>query len=229
MRRVLLLAGLVLAVAAPADALAANQTVNGLDGTTGLWSPENVSVHVGDTVTWSFASTTQAHNVAANSANWTLTSPIQVAHPDVTYTFTTAGTYAFVCQVHPDTMKGTVSVDTTPPPPPPLSEQPFPNDQTPPAVLEITDEQRPALSRVRAAAIAHGARIRFRTSEPGRVTVRVEHGKRTVATRTVRVRRAGTKSLRVRGLRAGTYRIEVLARDLAGNRSRVKRAVVTVH
>jgi plastocyanin len=223
----LALFAIALLLLAPASAVAADQTVHGQDGTTGLWSPANVSVRVGDTVTWDFSDTSQAHNVASNSSNWTLTSPIQVAHPPVSFTFTQAGTYDFVCNVHPDTMKGTVSVDAPPPPPPPLSEQPFPNDQSAPTVLELTDNRRPALSRVHASRIAHGVRVRFRASEPGRVTVRVRHGK-TLKIRTVRVRRAGVKSLRVRGLAAGTYTITLRARDLAGNRSRARHARVTV-
>jgi plastocyanin len=225
--RLALLVVAAFVLGAPASAFAADQTVHGQDGTSGQWSPTNVSVHVGDTVTWDFADTSQAHNVASNSSNWTLTSPIQTHHPPVSFTFTAAGTYDFVCNVHPDTMKGTVSVDAPPPPPPPLSEQPFPNDQHAPTVLEVTDNRRPAVTRVHASRIAHGVRVRFRTSEPGRVTIRVRHGK-TLKVRTVRVRRAGVKTLRVRGLAAGDYTITLRARDLAGNRSRAKRARVTV-
>jgi hypothetical protein len=115
-----------------------------------------------------------------------------------------------------------------PPPPPPLSEQPLPNDQTTPVVLELTDEARPRLRSVRVKRIAHGARVRFRLSEPGSVTVRAKRGGQTVKARSLRVRRAGTRTLSLRGLRAGSYRIEVLARDLAGNRSRVAHARLTV-
>jgi plastocyanin len=228
MRRALLAAAFLLAT--PASAFAADTTVKGLDGTTGLWEPANVSVHVGDTVTWDFSSTTAAHNVASSSSNWSLSSPIKTnpGHEPVSYTFTAAGTYSFVCNVHPDTMKGTVSVDTAPPPPPPLSEQPFPNDQPAPTVLEVTDHTRPALTRVRVSRIARGVQVRFKSSEPARVTVKVKRGKRTVKTRAVRVRRAGSRTARVRGLRAGHYRVELRARDLGGNRSRLKRARVTV-
>jgi plastocyanin len=225
-RAVLVACTVALLCAGPASA--ANQTITALDATTGAWSPTNVQIHVGDTVTWSFAGTTQAHNVASDSANWTLSSPIQVNHPAVTYTFTAAGTYAFVCNVHPSTMTGTVSVDTGPPPPPPLSEQPFDNDQSAPTVLEITDETRPQLSRVHAAAIARGLRVRFHVNEPGRVTVRIKRGKKTVRTRTVSMRRASTRTLKVRGLAAGRYRVDVIAHDLGGNRSRAKHARVTV-
>jgi plastocyanin len=217
------------AIAPAATASAADQTVQAVDAANGAWSPANVSVDAGDTVTWSFAGTGMAHNVESDSPNWTLASPISTNHPPVSYTFTAAGSYAFICRVHPTTMKGTVTVgNAPPPPPPPLSEQPFENDQPAPTVLEITDETRPTLSRVRAARIAHGVRVRFRVSEPARVTVRVKRGRRLVASRTVRLAGAGSRTVKLRGLRAGSYRVEVLARDSADNRSRLKRARVTV-
>ena len=67
------------------------------------------------------------------SANWIVPpSPIGVAGAaGVSTVHAQPGTYAFVCQVHPDTMIAATVVDrraTPPPPPPPLSEQPFAND-----------------------------------------------------------------------------------------------------
>jgi plastocyanin len=220
------------ALAAAPPALAANADVQATDGPTGIndnsWSPSSVKVNVGDTVTWHF-NTVASHNVRSTSPNWSIETPFRHAgDPPATYTFTAQGTYDFVCGLHSE-MTGRVTVgNPPPPPPPPLSEQPFPNDQPAPSVLEITDEQRPELSRVHAGRIAGGVRVRFRLNEPGRVTVRVKRGGKTVRTRTVRVGRAASRSLRLRRLRAGTYRVELLARDLAGNRSRVKRARVTV-
>jgi plastocyanin len=231
-RRAALIA-LAAALALPASAAAADQTVQAVDATLS-WSPATVTVKAGESVTWTFAGTSQAHNVASSSSNWSLTTPIQAGHPPVSYTFAAPGTYSFVCNVHPSTMTGTVTVTDAsgnpppPPPPPPPGEQPFPNDQSPPTVIEVSDTQRPRLTRVRAARIARGVRVRFHVSEPSRVTVRVRHGSRAVRTRTVTLRRAGTRALRVRGLRAGTYRVDVLARDVALNRSKLKRARVTV-
>jgi hypothetical protein len=69
--------------------------------------------------------------------------------------------------------------------------------------------------------------VRFRLSEPARVTIKVKRGRRTVKTKRVNARK-GTRSATVRGLRAGRYRIEVRARDLAGNPSRVRRARLSV-
>jgi hypothetical protein len=126
-------------------------------------------------------------------------------------------------------MIGTVTVTDAsgnpppPPPPPPPAQQPWPNDQKPPAVLEITDDDPPVLSRVR----VRGTRVRFRLSEAGRVAIKVKRGGRTVKTRRASARR-GTNSVTLRGLRAGRYRVEVRAWDLARNHSRLKRARLTV-
>ena len=229
MRRFLLL-GVAALLAFPAAASAADQTVQAVDATL-AWSPANVAVKPGESVTWMFTGTSQAHNVASNSANWTFTTPIQTNHAPVTYTFPALGQYAFICNVHSG-MTGTVSVtaDGTLPgtPPPPPGEQPFPNDQPPPAAIEVSDTKRPRLSRVHAGRIALGVRVRFHVSEPGRVTVRVRRGHRVVRTKTVRLRGAATRTLRLHGLPAASYRVEVSARDSALNRSRVKRARVTV-
>jgi hypothetical protein len=81
---------------------------------------------------------------------------------------------------------------------------------------------------VRVRGIARGARVHVHVNEPGRVTIRARRGHRVVRTRTLTLRRAATRTVRLHGLRAGAYRIEILARDLAGNRSRVRRAHLTV-
>jgi hypothetical protein len=92
----------------------------------------------------------------------------------------------------------------------------------------VTDETRPRLTRVRVRGVARGARVRLHVNEPGRITVRARRGGHVVRSRTVTLRRAATRTVALHGLRAGAYRIEVLARDLAGNRSRVRRAHLTV-
>ena len=81
---------------------------------------------------------------------------------------------------------------------------------------------------MRVRAVRNGARVRFRLSERARVSVRFELAGITVKTAR-RTFRAGRRGLIVRDRRMhGRYRVEVVARDLAGNRSRVKRARVTV-
>ena len=197
------------------------------------WEPSVVEVKVGDVVTWSFAGTTSPHNVVSDSSNWSLATPFLVAGPDTPQPFNTPGTYAFVCQLHRQTMTGTIRVtDATgaappPLPPPPLSEQPFVNDLPAPATLEVRDTVAPKLDRVRVTRVRKGAKVRVRLSEAGKVAVKLTRGK-SVKRRTVRVRK-GTSSFRVVGLRPGTYRVQVTATDLAGNAAAApKRARVTV-
>jgi plastocyanin len=232
-RRALLVVTLVLAGAPPASAQGpVYQAVDGRSAEEhNRWEPgTEVTVQVGDTVTWRYDGTILAHNVKSTSANWNLdtAASTQDATP-VTYTFATEGTYTFICRFHGDTMTGQVKVgNPPPPPPPPLSEQHWVNDQQAPPRFEVGDQKRPRLTRVRAVTVRDGARVRFRLSERARVTVRFKLAGVTV-NRVRRTFRAGRGSLVVRNRRMhGRYRIELMARDLAGNRSRVKHASVTV-
>ena len=231
MRARIAAAGAFAALVAAPPAFAADAEVRAVDGATGTtnsWSPNAVSVNAGEKVTWRFDGTATAHNVRSASPNWQLDSPFGVAGPPVEYTFTAAGFYDFVCGLHPE-MTGRVTVgNPPPPPPPPLSEQPFANDQPAPTVFEVTDARRPRLTRVRAAGLDGATRVRFRLDEAGRVTVRLVRGKRTVRRQGLTLRRAGTGIVTLRDLAAGTYRVEVRARDLARNRSRLKRVQVAV-
>ena len=214
---------------APA-AYAQGKTVQGLDvgATSGRWDPPEVAVKVGEAVTWRWDGTISPRNV--KSAVW------PADQGDVSgfiHTFTVPGDYPFRCQFHA-AMTGKVTVTDAsgspppPPPPPPLSEQYWANDQQAPTVFERPDEIRPRLGGVRAAAVRNGARVRFRLSERARVTVRLKLAGLTVKSAR-RSFRAGRRSLVVRDRRLdGRYRIEVVARDLAGNRSRVRRASVRV-
>jgi plastocyanin len=223
-------------------AAAAGQTVQAVDGTgtpanPDRWTPAEVTITAGQSVTWSFAGTAGFHNVQSDPANGTFwafdNGAPGVAKPPASYRFDAPGIYAFLCLAHGSTMTGRVTVTDAsgapppPPPPPPLSQQPWANDQQPPSTLEVRDRERPRLTRVRAAAIASGARVRFRLSEAGRVTIEVKRGGRTVRTKRARAR-SGVQAVSVRGLRAGRYRIEVRARDLSGNRSPERRARLTV-
>jgi plastocyanin len=219
----------VAALAAAPSAFAQAPVIQAVDDLTGgnqnRWTPDAVTVQVGDTVTWRFG-TQLAHNVKSTAGNWNIDTPASTQDGrDVTYTFAAEGTYDFVCKFHADTMQGRVTVGSPPPPPPPpLSEQPFANDQSAPSIFEVVDEKRPRLSRVRVRSVRNGARVRFRLSERARVSVRFKFGGLTVKSAR-RTFRAGTHRLTVRDRRMrGRYRIDVFARDLAGNRSRVRHA-----
>lgn len=231
-----LLAG---ALTVPGAALAADTTISAVDATPAApnnnrWSVSEVTVKVGDTVSWSFAGTTLLHNVKSDSANWSLSTPFAVAGPTASQRFTAAGTYAFVCELHRSTMTGVVKVTgdsgepPPPPPPPPLSEQPYANDTPPLTVFELRDTVAPKLDRVDVSRASRGVRVRFRLSEDGKVAVKLSRNGRVVKTRTAEVD-AGTGALTVSGLKAGTYRVQVSAKDLAGNAAaKVVRDTVTV-
>ena len=237
------LAGALAALAALAGAPAAfaqGGVVQAVDGTdadnyNNRWSPTAVTIKAGETVTWSFTGTTVFHNVASSGSNWSFRNGNPaIAPPPASFTFSTPGTYRFVCEIHATTMVGDVVVTDAsgtpppPPPPPPPSRQPWPNDQPAPSVLEVTDEKPPRLSRVRVAAVRNGARVRFRLSERARVRVRFKRAGLTVKSAR-RTFRAGTRRMTVRDRRLrGRYRIEILATDLGGNRSRLKRARLTI-
>jgi len=228
-----LAAGLVFAPAASAA------TVQAVDGTAAdnynnRWTPQTTTIAVGESVTWSFTGTSALHNVASSGANWSFRNGDPGSgSPPASYTFTTPGTYRFICEVHATTMFGDVLVTDAsgnpppPPPPPPLSEQPFPNDAGPPSAFEVDDALAPRLTRLAPRSWHGGARLRFRLDEPAVVTVRATRARVTVKrTRAMLLR--GRRTLTVRHLRAGRYVLLVSARDLAGNRSRVRRVRVTV-
>jgi plastocyanin len=235
MRRLLALGVLAsLGLAAPASA--AEVAINGTAALT--WDPQDVAVAVGDSVTWQFPDTTQAHNINSDGADvddpdWTaFKHDTALPAPPQTFTFKTAGTYKFICTVHSTTMFGTVTVGAAAPPPPrviPLSEQPFGNDAGPLGALERVDEDKaaPRLSSVSARRTARGAvRVRFRVSEES--TVRVRLKRRGRVAKTVSDDAEGVGALRVSGLKAGRYRIDVLATDIAGNKSSRKKVALTV-
>jgi PKD repeat protein len=85
------------------------------------------------------------------------------------------------------------------------------------------DTLAPAISRLRV--LPRRRLIRFRLSEPARVTIRVMRSSRPRLDRSIRVRaRRGANTVRlprrlVRALRPGRYRIKVSARDAAGNQA----------
>ncbi|MGE5594600.1 MAG: plastocyanin/azurin family copper-binding protein [Hyphomicrobiales bacterium] len=72
-------------------------------GSDWYWSPSSVTVTPGSTVTWTWSGT---HNVVVQGL---LNSDIG-ADASASFTFGSAGTYAFYCALHPTTMAGTVIV-----------------------------------------------------------------------------------------------------------------------
>jgi plastocyanin len=65
------------------------------------FSPASETISVGDSVTWT--NTDQApHNVTTTSGPVSIQSPTLNTGQSWSYTFTTAGTYSYICSIHPD-------------------------------------------------------------------------------------------------------------------------------
>lgn len=72
-----------------------------------IWSPSAVTIAPGGTVTWSWTEPVQPHNVAGT--DFPLSSAVSKSG-SASHTFTAPGVYHFVCEIHPDSMTGTVTV-----------------------------------------------------------------------------------------------------------------------
>jgi plastocyanin len=222
--------GLALALVAAVPAAAAEIHVQGLGES---WTPAKITATAGDTVVWSFPNPAEVHNVQADvqpgTANWTFETQASMPAQTASFKFEAEGIYQFKCMVHP-AMIGDVTVgNPPPPPPPPLSEQPFPNDTPSPIALESVglDTTRPTLRSVRVQRMKRGAKISFRVSEQSVVTVRFKRGGKVVKTATLDAYKSYRGKFR-KGLRAGRYRVELRAEDVAGNRSALRTARVTL-
>ncbi|WP_067861407.1 cupredoxin domain-containing protein [Nocardia shimofusensis] len=89
-----------------APAAAAAVTVNVDDM---AFSPGNVTVRVGDTVTWTFADSVPHSVQGIGDKAMGINSPI-LTTGEWSYTFTVPGEYRYLCSLHPD-MRGTVTVE----------------------------------------------------------------------------------------------------------------------
>jgi len=140
------------------------------------FGPQTITVHVGDTVTWTNAGPTP-HTATANDG--TFNTGTLKAGQSGSHTFTTAGTFAYHCTLHPF-MRGTVQVvaaATSAPPPAPAATAPAAPATAAPAphvpAAAPTAPARPPLPRtgldaawlaaVGAASLALGLVLRART------------------------------------------------------------------
>ena len=73
------------------------------------FSPSTITVRVGESVTWLFDQPDAPHNVRSTSGPTSIDSGTPQGKGTFRYTFTTVGTYKYMCQVHPN-MRGTVVV-----------------------------------------------------------------------------------------------------------------------
>jgi plastocyanin len=223
------LAGLALSVL---PALAADQTVT---VSSNEFTPVNVTIEQGDTVTWSNSG--GSHNVRFDDGSFE-----QPPSPDSSgwtreRTFATAGTFSYYCEQHIGSgMTGTVTVNpsgtgttTGPPPTPPAA------DTTRPAIARLSLSRK--RFRVAPARARQGTSFRFRLSEIADVRIaiaRVIKGRKRTRYRVVGViaradRPSGANTIRFNGrfgrtrLAVGRFRATITATDAAGNASLARR------
>jgi plastocyanin len=72
------------------------------------YNPPTLTVSAGSSVTWAWDSNGEPHTVTFD-ADPNQTSGVK-SSGTYEHTFATAGTFAYHCQVHPTTMKGTITV-----------------------------------------------------------------------------------------------------------------------
>lgn len=97
---------LVMAALGAGPASAADVTVQQVTGN--LFSPANVTIDVGDTVTWVNADSVAPHTVTANDGSFD--SGLMANGATFARTFNSSGTFAYRCTFHPPGMVGTVTV-----------------------------------------------------------------------------------------------------------------------
>ncbi|MFI9810983.1 cupredoxin domain-containing protein [Saccharothrix variisporea] len=125
------------------------------------YSPANITVNVGDTVTWTNQDTAP-HNVVVTSGPEKFTSPTLQKGQSYTFTFTKAGSYQYYCSVHPDmkasvTVAGTTPTTTTAPPTTghptthPTPTTTAPPTTAPPADCVPKESLAPLLAHIKAA------------------------------------------------------------------------------
>jgi len=103
----LLLLSAGIALAAPAEAAAYNVVIKQY-----AYSPASLTIDQGDTVTWTNQDSVQ-HDVMVTAGAAMVHSPMLSQGQSWSHTFTTAGSYSYICSVHPD-MKASVTVRPAP-------------------------------------------------------------------------------------------------------------------
>lgn len=213
-----------LAVAA-AFAAPATHTVQAVStATENVWAPPTLSAKPGDTVVFNLvdASNPVVHDIWLKAPSEAAATQRAASYITPTWSteLTETGTYEFFCNIHRQSMVGSIAVaeDEVPPPPPPVDTgpAPAPNTEPPPAVFEEGDTVRPTMSVKRVSVRGRTARVRITTSEAGTLYLRLMRGRSAVASKRFKVR-AGTANASLKlPRRGGKYRLAVYVRDAAG-------------
>jgi plastocyanin len=228
-------------IAFPAGAsAAATRPVQAVDGVgTHYWVPNALAAQQGDTIQWRF--TQPGNAVAAQHDVWIVPpggspEPVGAQYQGATAqaAVTELGTYSFYCSIHgglaPGGMNGTITVgagDPGPPtdpgeawqttPPPVTGPAPATNTYELPPVYESGDTTPPEVTIMSVTGVRRGARLRVRVSEAGTLTIKMQRGSKTLATRRVRVK-TDAKSVTVRTrsrVKTERVRMRITAKDAA--------------
>lgn len=79
------------------------------------FSPSAISAVVGDVIVWQWVSghhTTTSTSVPAGARTWD--APMTQTSPRFRYVVRVAGTYQYICTIHPTQMQGTITVAASP-------------------------------------------------------------------------------------------------------------------
>ena len=73
------------------------------------FTPQTITVNLGDSVVWEFRQASAPHNVVSLDGPVPFNSGVPQGHGSFRVVFDVAGTYHYICQIHPS-MTGTVIV-----------------------------------------------------------------------------------------------------------------------
>ncbi len=234
--------GVLVALLVPADtALAASQTVTATSSN--AFSPKDVSVNVGESVTWNNAG--GFHNVLFDDGLFDEPpDPVDPWPMPVSRTFNTVGTFRYICEAHvtSDNMTGTVTVLSYGAPPGPGPgpgpPQPVAADKVKPT-LKLSGRRKQRALRRRAVLVAVEVNEASTVVAAGTVSVpgagkviRLKKASKRLAagakaTLKLKLPKQASKALRrAFGRRTRlTARLTVTARDAAGNTRSAKRKI----
>ena len=197
-------------------------TASGID-----FDPSDVTIAVGDTVR--FANSSGTHNFAfADEMSYPAT-PADPADPvwnNLARTFTTAGEYRFVCEVHEaNGMTGVINVRAaTPTPTPTPTPPPSPSPTQEPLEVRTLRVTAPTFCTKRTRKCRKpGVRVRIDLSQPAKVTGALSRG--TAKARSFGRVRFGTVAAGVRTL---NFRRNAAGKRLTAGRYRLKLTIAAL-
>ena len=205
-----------------APAVAEDQSVRAQPNNT--WDRPNVTINVGEQVTWTNGG--GFHNVKFDDGSFEQPADPSFSPWTVSRRFENAGEFGYICEAHPSTMRGRVTVLAP-------GQTPPPADTTAPTVTELRARPSRVCTRRRRTCRFAGTRFRFNLSEAAGVALVIRplgrpRGRRGDALEADGKQGANSVRYSARNLKLGRYRVRVTATDAAGNRSPVATTTFTI-